>query len=105
MSAAGEVPGQYAFDVRTAALVSSPARQLRAMAYLLAIPGTNPGTCSRLASGAAARLRPGYGPVGWLVAAGLPPTVAKATVDLLRGKRPDDGDLPGARNDTGRVPQ
>lgn len=104
MTRYGEVHGRVAFEAWLAGMVASPARQLRAMAHLLALPGMNPGTCSRLASGAAARLRLRSGPVAWLIGSGLPPKVAHATVRLLRGE-PADGDLPGARNDTGQVPQ
>lgn len=100
----GEVHSQFAFDAWLESMVASPHPQLRAAAYLMGLPGMNPGTCSRLASGAAARLRLRSRPVAWLVGAGLPPTVAKETVDLLSGE-PADGDLPGARNDTRQVPQ
>lgn len=102
MTGHGEVHDNQAWEIRVAGIVPSPPPQLLAMAYLMGLSGMNPGTCSRLASGAAARLH--RKPVGWLVRSGLPPRVARATVRLLRGE-PADGDLPGARNDTGQVPQ
>jgi hypothetical protein len=98
----GQVHAAYAHGVWVAGMTASRHAQIRAMAHLMAIPGMNPGTCSRLASGAAARLRSGAD--RWLVGCGLPLSVARATVRILRGE-PEDGDLPGARNDTGQVPQ